>query len=193
MIRSCGFSIDSWCCILLNFHLDKLHSLSMTLISTAIDFAMEFQWHILVVLITAYFTKSYIQYRRLSAFNGPWLAGWTDLWFAKAAFGTNQCAVLAEVCEKYGTYHVSRCMRSQVLTITPGSIARIGLNTLVTSSPDLIMRMSAARSPYTRGDWYAASRIPPGQDNIFTLQDDEKHGRRKAQMADGVRKAFLFQ
>jgi len=73
----------------------------------------------------------------------------------------------------------------QALTITLGPIARIGPNTLVTNSPDLVMRMSAARSPYTRADWYAASRIPPGQDNIFTQQDDEKHSRRKAQMADG--------
>jgi hypothetical protein len=71
-----------------------------------------------------------------------------------------------------------------------GPIARIGPNTLVTSSPDFVMRMGAARSPYTKADWYRASRIPPGEDNIFTQQDEEKHARRRAQMADGVCQQF---
>lgn len=75
----------------------------------------------------------------------------------------------------------------QTLRITTGPIARVGPNTLVTNSPDLIMRMSAARSPYSKADWYAGSRIPPGQDNIFSQQNEEKHARRRAQMADGVR------
>jgi hypothetical protein len=78
-----------------------------------------------------------------------------------------------------------------VLTFTTGSIARVGLNTLVTTSPDLIIRMSAARSGYSKGDWYAGTRIPPGQDNIFSQQDDEKLARRRAQMADGVRNQDL--
>ena len=75
----------------------------------------------------------------------------------------------------------------QVLTFTAGPIARVGPNTLVTSSPDFIMRMSSVRSLYSKADWYAGSRIPPGQDNIFSQQDEEKHARRRAQMADGVR------
>jgi hypothetical protein len=74
-----------------------------------------------------------------------------------------------------------------VLTFAIGPIARVGPNTLVTSSAELVMKMSAARSPYTKADWYAGSRIPPGQDNIFSQQDEEKHARRRAQMADGVR------
>jgi hypothetical protein len=47
--------------------------------------------------------------------------------------------------------------------------------------------MSAARSPYTKGDWYAGLRLPPGQDNLFSQMDEKKHTIRKAQMADGVR------
>jgi cytochrome P450 len=79
----------------------------------------------------------------------------------------------------------------QALTFTTGPIARVGPNTLVTSSPDLVMRMSAARSLYPKADWYAGSRIPPGQDNIFSQQDEEKHARRRAQMADGVRNKYV--
>ncbi|KAE9368277.1 cytochrome P450 monooxygenase [Stipitochalara longipes BDJ] len=139
----------------------------MTIVSTAIDLATEFRWYLIAALAAAYFAKVYSGYRRLGAFSGPILARWTDLWLAKASFGVNQCRVLAEVCAKHGP------------------IARVGLNTLVTTSPDLIMRMSAARSLYSKGDWYAGTRVPPGQDNIFSQQDDEKLARRRAQMADG--------
>lgn len=72
----------------------------------------------------------------------------------------------------------------------PGTVARIGPNMLVTDSPELIFKMSAARSPYTRGDWYAGLRLPPGQDNIFSTMDEKRHTKRRAQMADGVRKEF---
>lgn len=47
------------------------------------------------------------------------------------------------------------------------------------------MRMSAARSPSTKGNWYNGARFPPGQDNIFSQQDEEKHTKRRAQMAEG--------
>jgi hypothetical protein len=85
------------------FILNSLINLKMTIVSSAIDIVMAFQWHIAVAIVSACFVKSYVEYRRLKAFKGPWLATWTDLWFAKAAFGIDQCGVLAEVCEKYGT------------------------------------------------------------------------------------------
>src|SRR3979490_1902598 len=80
----------------------------------------------------------------------------------------------------------SRYIR-MTLGLPIGSIARIAPNTLVTSSPELIFRMNAARSPYTKGFWYAGARLPPGQDNLFSQMDERKHTLRRAQMADGVR------
>jgi hypothetical protein len=73
-----------------------------------------------------------------------------------------------------------------------GSIARIGPNTLVTNSPDLVIRMSAVRSLYRRSDFYAAAKVQPGKDNTFSQMDEEKHTRRRAQMADGVRRCHVF-
>lgn len=68
-----------------------------------------------------------------------------------------------------------------------GSIARIGPNDLITSSPELIMHMSAVRSVYTRAAWYyRSSRIEPGRDHIFSQVDEEKHTKRRQQMAAGV-------
>jgi cytochrome P450 len=78
----------------------------------------------------------------------------------------------------------------QALTFTTGPIARVGPNTLVTSSPDLVMRMSAARSLYSKAD-VCGQQNTAGQDNIFSQQDEEKHTRRRAQMADGVRNQYV--
>ncbi len=76
----------------------------MTIISATIHLATEFRWYLAVGLLTAYAAKLYSEYHRLRAFKGPPVAAWTDLWFAKAVFGINQCGVLAEVCETYGIH-----------------------------------------------------------------------------------------
>lgn len=46
--------------------------------------------------------------------------------------------------------------------------------------------MSAARSPYVRSHWYnPATRIEPGKDHMFSTIDEERHTKRRAQMAAG--------
>jgi cytochrome P450 len=46
--------------------------------------------------------------------------------------------------------------------------------------------MNAARSPYTRASWFnAATRIEPGKDHVFSQIHEEKHTKRRAQMAAG--------
>jgi hypothetical protein len=49
------------------------------------------------------------------------------------------------------------------------------------------MHMSSVRSPYTKTAWfYTATRIEPGRDHIFSQVDEEKHTKRRQQMAAGV-------
>lgn len=68
-----------------------------------------------------------------------------------------------------------------------GPIARVGPNDLVTSSPDLLAHMNAVRSPYTRSTWFnGATRVEPGKDHVFSQLDEEKHTKRRQQMAAGV-------
>jgi hypothetical protein len=57
--------------------------------------------------------------------------------------------------------------------------------------------MSAVRSPYTRTAWfYRGTRFEPGKDHVFSELDEEKHNKRRQQMASGVRTStfslFLF-
>jgi len=73
-----------------------------------------------------------------------------------------------------------------------GTLARIGTNTLVTSDIDLVNRMNATRSPYTRSDWYLGFRLFPGTDNVFSTRDEKVHTKRRGQMNLGVSFASLY-
>lgn len=46
--------------------------------------------------------------------------------------------------------------------------------------------MNAVRSQYTRSYWFnAATRVEPGKDHVFSQLDEEKHSKRRQQMAAG--------
>jgi cytochrome P450 len=66
-----------------------------------------------------------------------------------------------------------------------GPLVRIGPKTLLVSDPDVLRRMSAARSPYTRSDWYIAMRLNPGQDNVLAQRNEEKHDDLRRRMVAG--------
>lgn len=78
----------------------------MALTTDPIAFVLAFKWLLVGGLLATYAARSYGQYRRLSAFKGPWLAAWSDMWFAKCAFGIGpeNHALLTDVCNKYGQF-----------------------------------------------------------------------------------------
>lgn len=80
---------------------------------------------------------------------------------------------------------VSRRTPEQWLTCYTGSTARIGPGMLITSDPDLMRRMNAVRSTFTRGPWYAALKLHPERDNITSYIDERKHADIRARMAPG--------
>lgn len=67
-----------------------------------------------------------------------------------------------------------------------GSLARIGLNNLVTSDPAVMGRMLAVRSPYQRLEWYVGMRFDLTRDNIESVMDDDRHTKLRSMMAAGV-------
>lgn len=68
-----------------------------------------------------------------------------------------------------------------------GTIARVGPNDLITSSPELLVYMSGIRSPYTRTEWYyRACRHMSENDHVFSEMDEEKHRVLRQRMGAGV-------
>lgn len=96
------------------------------------------------------------------------MARFSNIWMAKAVASKEQHLKLLEVYEKYG------------------ELARIGPKILLTSDPELLQRMSSARSGYMRSDWYSGQKLEVDQDNLFSTLDEKIHTRRRAQMAPGV-------
>lgn len=72
------------------------------------------------------------------------------------------------------------------MLITTGPLVRVGPNELVTSSPDIVRRIWAVRSPYRRGAFYDAIKFDPERDNLLSLRDEDAHTALKAKMAPGV-------
>jgi hypothetical protein len=72
------------------------------------------------------------------------------------------------------------------LSCIKGPLVRIGPNQLLSTDPDVLRRMSAVRSGYTKGKFYASGKIVPGVDNVVSLRDPAKHKEMRALMAPGV-------
>lgn len=52
-------------------------------------------------------------------------------------------------------------------------MARIGPNQLITDDPDIVRRMSSARSAYGRADWYGSLRLDVEHDHILSILDTQ--------------------
>lgn len=171
---------------------------------------------VLVALVTlGWAVRAVHSWRRLRHVPGPALARWSSLWMVKRLSSGRFHEAMCEVMEEYGEFlspgdsffvqphsshgHVgfgapSRAVRSRAVLCScqagvdqlPGPLVRIGPNELTCSDPDVLRRMSAARSLYTKGEFYETGRIIPGHDNIVTQRDDAKHKALRAQMTNAV-------
>lgn len=143
---------------------DSAHRLNYFIMAISIALLAS----IVAALAVLFYVVSSIQsYRRLSHIPGPPSAAFSILWQIRALNSGQNNLKVAEVNQKYG------------------SLARIGPNSLVTSDPDLLRRMSAARSPYRRGSWYNAMRMKPRKDNILSVRDEKHHDELRRKMAFG--------
>lgn len=122
----------------------------------------------IITVLTVCWTLWTIQtYRRLSHIPGPVSWGLSVLPLFRLHQDGEIYHGLSKMTEKYGP------------------LVRIAPNTLLTSDTDVVRRMSAARSPYTRSDWYFAMRLVPGEDNVLSLLNDKEHDERRRKMAAG--------
>lgn len=64
-----------------------------------------------------------------------------------------------------------------------GPLVRIGPNDLMTDDPEIIKKISSARSSYHRGGWYETGRFNPYHDNMFSLLEPTAHSKAKARTA----------
>ncbi|KAH6900409.1 cytochrome P450 [Thelonectria olida] len=118
-------------------------------------------------LIVVAVTRKVRRWSRLRHIPGPKLAAWSTWWQLREALGGRYHESLKEVADTYGP------------------LARIGPNELLCTDPDVLRKMSAVRSAYTKGSFYTSGRIVPGVDNVVSMRDEVKHKAMRAQMAPG--------
>ncbi|KAL8921692.1 MAG: hypothetical protein Q9208_005621 [Pyrenodesmia sp. 3 TL-2023] len=117
--------------------------------------------------ILAVIIQTLTDYSKLQHFRGPWLASFSKLWMMKHVYDGDMHVAVAEACEKYGP------------------LARIGPNDLVTNDADLLRRMSAIRSPYTRSEWYSGTQFDHSMNHVFSERDEARHRDLRNRMSSG--------
>ena len=110
---------------------------------------------------------SALSWYRLRHFKGPLLANFSYLFIIKASTSGRMWEIYKDLNRKYGP------------------LARIGPNQLITDDPDVIRRMSGARSTYERSGWYGAMKLNPYRDSMFSLKDTAAHDKLKHRCAAG--------
>jgi cytochrome P450 len=106
-------------------------------------------------------------YYRLAHVPGPKAMGYTNLVMAAKMYGGRMHYEMLDMMKKYG------------------HVVRTGPNMVLVSDPEILRRMSAARSEYTRGPYYKTVRIDPKTENIFSMIDDNDHRILKSKMGPG--------
>jgi hypothetical protein len=76
----------------------------MELLSSAVDSPAKIGLVLIAVAVSAWVVQTFVEYRRLQHFDGPFLASISRLWIIRAATSGHQHAIFADVCQKYGTW-----------------------------------------------------------------------------------------
>ncbi|KAI3322643.1 cytochrome P450 [Xylariaceae sp. AK1471] len=114
--------------------------------------------------LLAAIAQSLWSWQRLRHIPGPFLASLSSFWMVRKSLSGIFHEHLCQVAEDYGP------------------LARIGPNELLSTDPDVLRKMSAVRSPYTKGVFYETGRIVPGEDTVVSLRNDDEHRALRARM-----------
>ncbi|KAK6216228.1 hypothetical protein LQW54_003802 [Pestalotiopsis sp. IQ-011] len=126
------------------------------------------KWPVLVAAAAlAYAAITVRAYLRLRHIPGPFWNGFSEL--------SHTRAFLSENCYEWYTS----------LSDTYGPFARVGPNTVLTSSGEF-WESANAKPGYRRSQWfYKAARFDWRHDNVFTMVDVDKHDAKRKMMAPG--------
>ncbi|TDZ19369.1 Cytochrome P450 monooxygenase lolP1 [Colletotrichum orbiculare MAFF 240422] len=111
--------------------------------------------------------REFWQWYRLSHVPGPCSHAITGFAMARAALNGAVHEYYMDLHERYGP------------------LVRIGPNTVMFSDAETLKRIAAARSGYTKGEWYVVGRTTPGEDHLFSLRDEDKRRHLKSRMGPG--------
>lgn len=111
-----------------------------------------------------YVSSAIATWYRLRHVPGPFLARFSYIW-------TTYCIVTGRIWSAYVDLNKY------------GPVVRVGPNYVVTSDPDVLRSIAAARSRYVRDDWYRGARFHPDYEHMGMIIDNDEHDQVKAKTA----------
>lgn len=112
----------------------------------------------LILTITTYLAYELYTFLRLRHIPGPAFASSiTKQWMIRKALK--------------GRFHLDL----KALSDQYGPLVRIGPDELLSTDPQILRRMSAARSSYTKGKSYESAQLKQGVDNLVAMRDEKAH------------------
>ena len=84
------------------------------------------KWLLLAAVLALYFADKYRKYARLSAFNGPFSTGWSELWHTRALLGLRSHLAYKDVNDRYGACNYAVSL-NRLLTCPPSKAQLLGL------------------------------------------------------------------
>lgn len=142
-----------------------------------------------VMFVIWYLMHAIRSYNRLSHFPGPKSAGFSSIWLLRKTLKGNLNLRTGEVIRKYGKFHLKLMSKNgdkSEADVRAGSMVRITPNLLITSEVELLRRMSAPRSSYTRAVWYEATKLGIDDNHVFSETNDVLHTARRSKLSAGV-------
>ncbi|KAI1842663.1 hypothetical protein JX266_011125 [Neoarthrinium moseri] len=118
-----------------------------------------------ILFVTYYIASSFVAWHRFRHIPGPFSAKFSYFWLVKTSASGQSNVRYTALNQKYG------------------SLVQMAPKTLLTDDPDVIRRMSGARSKYGRSNWYRAMKLDPTGDSMFSLLNTDAHDRLKAKCA----------
>ncbi|KAF4980148.1 hypothetical protein FZEAL_3767 [Fusarium zealandicum] len=122
---------------------------------------------VVVILAATLVARQFQRWHRLRHIPGPRFAAWSSWWQLRGALSGRYHQHLKDAADEHGP------------------LVRIGPNELLSTDPVVLRNMSAVRSTYTKGGFYASGRIVPDVDNVVSERDEVKHKAMRAKMAPG--------
>ncbi|RDL36198.1 Cytochrome P450 oxidoreductase [Venustampulla echinocandica] len=152
--------------------LDQIKSSLATVVAAGAEFVALYPLPLLAIVILSILTLNVIsvlktRYFHLNTIPGPSFAAFTRLWLCKVIASGDSAKKFVDINKEFGP------------------IARIGPNHLLTDDPEVVRRILAARSHYTRGPWFDSIRIDPHVPNIVSERDTGKHNHLRHRMSAG--------
>lgn len=118
-----------------------------------------------IVVLAYYVITSLAAWARFRHIPGPTSAKFSYLWMIKTSSSGRSFEIYTALNRKYG------------------ALVQVAPKTLLTDDPEIIRRMSSARSEYGRSNWYRAMKLDPTGDSMFSLSDTAAHDKLKAKCA----------